>query len=114
VRAYGEVSDGAAGLIVAARIEAGLTQRELAVRAHTSPAAIANYETGKAEPRLSTLERVLAAAGMELRVGFAPMDPAQEALRVWEDGLSPEVIGGWRDAQARRIKTDLAAARHRK
>ena len=56
----------AAALVLAARLEAGLSQRALAERAGTSGATIAAYELGTKEPRLSTLRRILQAAGTEL------------------------------------------------
>lgn len=50
-----------------ARRQAGMTLRELAARAGTSDATLSAYETGAKDPRASTLLRVLAAAGTELR-----------------------------------------------
>ena len=55
-------------LIRDARVRAGLTQAELARRAGTSQAAVARYEGGAASPAVSTLERLLRAAGAELRL----------------------------------------------
>lgn len=49
-----------------ARRRSGWGQRRLAVAAGTSPATVSNYETGAKEPRAGTLERLLAAAGLEL------------------------------------------------
>jgi transcriptional regulator with XRE-family HTH domain len=49
-----------------ARRAAGLSQRELARRAHTSAAAVCLYERGERVPRVDTLERLLAAAGATL------------------------------------------------
>jgi len=60
-------------LIRDARAGAGLTQRQLAIRAGTSQAAIAAYELGHKEPRLTILERILAAAGYELRTELAAL-----------------------------------------
>lgn len=59
----------AASHLRAARQRAGLTQAELATRAGTSQAAVSQYERGAKEPTLSTLARLLAGAGSELRVG---------------------------------------------
>jgi len=53
-------------LIAGARLNAGLTQSELALRAGTSQAAIARYEADRVSPSVSTLERVLRAAGEQL------------------------------------------------
>jgi predicted nucleotidyltransferase len=49
----------------------GLTQTELAARAGTSQAAIARYESDRVSPSVSTLERVLRAAGAELVISSA-------------------------------------------
>lgn len=53
-------------LIRTAREQAGLTQAELARRASTSQPAVARYERDAASPAVSTLERLLRAAGQEL------------------------------------------------
>jgi transcriptional regulator with XRE-family HTH domain len=71
-RADGPQAGIDAGILLAARIEAGLSQRELAARAGTSGATIAAYERGTKEPRLSTLLRLLSAAGMRLELSYAP------------------------------------------
>jgi uncharacterized protein len=53
-------------LIKRARLEAGLTQAELARRAVTSQSAVAAYESGAKTPSADTLERLLRAAGQQL------------------------------------------------
>lgn len=53
-------------LIREVRTRTGLTQAELARRAGTSQAAVARYESGDVSPVVSTLERLLAAAGYSL------------------------------------------------
>ncbi len=65
-----------ATLLVRSRQRAGLTQRELAARAHTSAAAICLYEQGERVPRIDTLARILAAmdATLELEAIAAPDD----------------------------------------
>lgn len=72
----------AAALLLAVRTDAGLSQRELAGRAHTSGATVAAYELGTKEPRLSTLQRLAEAAGMRLEWRYEPKTGAQhdEAL----------------------------------
>lgn len=62
----------AASLIKRARLEAGLTQVALAERAGTSQANVAKYETGRMSPSVSTLERLLHAAGFGLRLEATP------------------------------------------
>lgn len=54
------------------RLEAGLTQSELAVRANTSQPTIAAYESGTKSPTLRTLERLADAASLELVVRATP------------------------------------------
>jgi transcriptional regulator with XRE-family HTH domain len=48
------------------RIERGLTQVELAVRAGVSKSMLSLYESGKQRPHLDTLERLLDALGIRL------------------------------------------------
>ena len=55
-------------LIRRARLEAALSQRDLARRAGTSQSALARYEGGHSQPSLTTLERILRAAGKTLRL----------------------------------------------
>lgn len=54
-------------LIRDARRRAGLTQRQLARRAGTSHSTLAAYETGAKSPNVTTLDRLVRAAGFELR-----------------------------------------------
>ncbi len=61
-----------ARLVKTMRLEAGLTQRELAARLHTSHRTIVRLEagTGKQAPRVEKLARVAAACNFELVLGF--------------------------------------------
>ena len=60
------------GTVVARRLlresrrRAGLTQRELARRTNVAQPTIARIESGQADPRVATLERLLAACGQTL------------------------------------------------
>jgi transcriptional regulator with XRE-family HTH domain len=65
----------AAASLRAARHRAGLTQAALAQRAGTSQATISAYESGRKEPSVETLSRLLAAAGARLAV-----EPAATAV----------------------------------
>lgn len=72
-------------LITAARCRAGMSKRELARRAKTSPAAIVTYEQGTRDPSVETLNRILNAAGSpaSVRLGTRSRpDPAVAALRL--------------------------------
>ena len=62
-------------LIRRARLDARLSQRDLERRARTSQSALARYEGGHSQPSLTTLERILRAAGKTLRL---EMDDASD------------------------------------
>ena len=50
-------------IIRAARLRAGLSQRELALRAGTSHSTLSAYESGRVDPGVATMQRIVAAAG---------------------------------------------------
>lgn len=75
-------------LIRMARRKAGLTQTELAALASTSQAAISAYESGRRSPSVETLQRILTAAGFELRMRLAEPD-TQHATRARAEVLLP-------------------------
>lgn len=56
--------------IIAARMEAGLTQEQLAERMKTSQSAIARLESGRTIPSARTLARFAKATGTRLRISF--------------------------------------------
>ena len=61
-----------------ARLAAGLTQADLAGRAGTSQATLSAYESGRKQPSVDTLGRLLAAAGSRLavvRAGSSILEP---------------------------------------
>lgn len=82
----------AGNLIRIARMDKGLSQRELARRAATSQAAIAAYESGKRSPTLDTLARIIRAAGLDLRIQIAPADSHDEWLALYERSLPPDIL----------------------
>ncbi len=59
-------------LLLQARTRAGLAQRDLAMRAQTSQSVIARIERGQTVPSVETLDRLLAAAGFELKRTLLP------------------------------------------
>jgi len=73
-------STTAGALVLLAREEAGLSQRELAKRAGVSQADIARIESGVRQPSIPTLQRILAGAGQELRFRLAPLDDHDRVL----------------------------------
>ena len=91
----------ASALLQLARQRAGLSQRELAEQAGVSQSEIARIESGKREPSIPTLQRILAGSGLELRFRLAPVDDHDRVLT---------------ERQARRSKSEqkVAEARHRR
>ncbi|MGH9279698.1 MAG: helix-turn-helix domain-containing protein [Acidimicrobiales bacterium] len=85
----------AGGLVAEARILAGLSQRELARRAGTSAAAVANYENGRQQPRFDTLVRLIEAAGFELRCRVELPDEQDRLYRQWEATVSRSSLEDW-------------------
>jgi transcriptional regulator with XRE-family HTH domain len=81
-------------LLKEARGQAGLSQRELARRAGTSQAMVARIERGQQSPSLATLERLVRACGLELRVDATggdegeprPAEARAGRLLVWRSG----------------------------
>ena len=65
----------AARLLRSARLQAGLTLRQLAAAAHTSHSTLAAYETGAKCPTVETLNRIVEAAGFRLEGRLS--DPAE-------------------------------------
>ena len=72
-------------LLLLARQQAGLTQRELAERAGVTQSEIARIESGKREPSIPTIQRILAGAGLELRFRLMALDDHDQVLSVREE-----------------------------
>lgn len=68
----------AAVLLQEARRRSGLSRRNLAKRGGTSASTLSAYESGTSVPSVSTLERLLRAAGFETEVTLRPADPTDE------------------------------------
>jgi predicted nucleotidyltransferase/DNA-binding XRE family transcriptional regulator len=61
--------------IRAARERAGLTQAELAGRADVSQGVVSVYESGKREPSIRMIQRLVEAAGFDLSLTLTPAQP---------------------------------------
>ena len=64
--------DNAAAVIRQARRRSGLSQAELGRRAGVTQPVISAYESGRREPGLSMLTKLVESAGYELRVDLVP------------------------------------------
>jgi len=99
----------AAGLIRTARDRAGVTQQQLADNAGVTQQAISAYETGRQDPRLQTLIRLVAAAGFEMRIQLVALDDHDKALEQFIASLSPDQRTELEEA--RRARTQEARLR---
>jgi transcriptional regulator with XRE-family HTH domain len=87
-------------LLREARKRAGLSQAELARRTGRAQSAVARWERGDVEPRLSTLVELVRACGLELTVGLAEYDDSYLVQIDRMLALSPKerVLRGTRSA----------------
>lgn len=60
--------------LIAARIQAGLTQAQVAKRMNTKQSVIARMEGGRANPSTQTLQKFAAATGTHLHISFLPAE----------------------------------------
>ena len=58
--------------VIEARVQAGLTQQQLASRMDTTQSAIARLESGRSRPSTQTLAKLAAATGTRLHITFEP------------------------------------------
>jgi transcriptional regulator with XRE-family HTH domain len=72
------------------RTRAGLTQAEVARRAGMTQPVVARLEREGANPRLSTLERVIAATGHSLELDAGPGTGIDETMIASDMKLSPD------------------------
>jgi transcriptional regulator with XRE-family HTH domain len=75
-------------LLQLARLKTGMSQRELAERAGVPVTMISAYERDQRQPTLSTLLRLLHAAGFDLRLHLAAYDPHDDILAGLETSRS--------------------------
>ena len=73
------------------RIQAGLTQKDLAERAGITPSMISEYEASKKRPHLDTLDKILVALGADVHELAATLHRAQREEIV--KALPPPVPG---------------------
>lgn len=93
----------AAGLLRLARHKADLTQGQLALRAGVTQQVVSAYETGRMEPTLPSLQRLLTAAGFEMRIRLEPLDDHDESLEQLLEGMPAEVRARIESEQAERV-----------
>jgi transcriptional regulator with XRE-family HTH domain len=57
-------------MLTAVRLEAGMTQAEVATRMRTTPNVVARWENGQKHPSLTTLEKFAEVTGNQLEIRF--------------------------------------------
>lgn len=85
----------AAAILQLARLQTGMSQRELGRRAGVPASMISAYERDKRQPTVNTLLRLLKAAGLELRMHLEPYRAADDPSRGRYGDNSGEEISGW-------------------
>lgn len=93
----------AGAVIREARLRSGLSQAELARRAHVSQPVVSAYESGRREPGLSMLAKLVEASGHQLDVGLVAMPGRTRGL--------PHTPAGRRLRRHRRAIIDAARRR---
>jgi transcriptional regulator with XRE-family HTH domain len=77
----------AAAVIRTARAGAGLSLRGLAGRAGTSHATLSAYETGRVDPSVHTVDRIVRAAGFDVDWSLARRAPGGDRGRELVEAL---------------------------
>ncbi len=89
----------AGSLVLSARLKAGLTQRQLADRLGVTQPVVAAYESGRRQPTVPTLMRIVSAAGFDLRLSLAPHEDHDEVLETLEMQRPREEQERWSNFQ---------------
>ena len=102
------VEDEVAGaLLKSARLRLGLSQHAFADLLDIAQPTLSAYESGRRQPTLPTLLRLLGRAGLELRMQIADRDNHDDLLAAWERSLSEETRARLR-ARGYRLSSDVA------
>jgi transcriptional regulator with XRE-family HTH domain len=99
----------AGSLVLSARLKAGLTQQQLAGRMGVTQPVVAAYESGRRQPTVQTLMRIVSAAGFDLRLSLAAHEDHDEILETLERQRPSEEQERWRTYQSNIVD---AAKRH--
>lgn len=71
----------------------GLTQKDLALRAHTSQSTIAFYESGAKSPTISTLQRLAAELGLEVSIRYvSPLTREDRRSLAYHRGIAKLLV----------------------
>ncbi len=102
-----------ASLLRRARLDAGLTQAELARRAGTTQSVVARMEAPGANPRVESLELLLGTMNRGIDLTAAPkLAPVDEGQLVEQLRLSPAERLASHDASQRNLRALVQGAKH--
>jgi transcriptional regulator with XRE-family HTH domain len=97
----------AGALLRSARLRSGLSQTAFADLIGIAQPTLSAYESGSRQPTLPTLLRMLAGAGLELRLEVVERDGHDAVLAEWERSLGQETRERLR-RQGYRLVSDAA------
>ena len=97
----------AGALLRSARLRLGLSQTAFADLVGIAQPTLSAYESGRRQPTLPTLLRMLHRAGLELRMELAERDDHDRVLAEWERTLDEATRQRLR-AQGYRLASDAA------
>ena len=97
----------AGSLLLLARTRLALSQTAFADLIGIAQPTLSAYESGRRQPTLPTLLRLLERAGLELRLELADLDNHDAVLAEWERNLGPATRERLR-AQGYRLASDAA------
>jgi transcriptional regulator with XRE-family HTH domain len=100
---YDMLPSPAAGPLQLARLQAGMSQQELAERAGVDRTMVSAYEHDRRQPTLPTLLKLLKAAGFELRMHLEPYDDHDDVLASREAKRTPAERAAWEAGQRKRL-----------
>jgi uncharacterized protein len=80
-------------------LKAGRTQRQLADRLSVTQPVVAAYESGRRQPTVQTLMRIVSAAGFDLRLSLVPHEDHDEVLESLERQRPRDQQERWRNFQ---------------
>lgn len=78
----------AGALLVSARVRHGLSQTAFADLLGIAQPTLSAYESGRRQPTVPTLLRLLGRAGLELRMELVEQDRHDATLAQWEESLT--------------------------
>jgi transcriptional regulator with XRE-family HTH domain len=90
-------------LLQLARLQAGMSQMELARAGKTSQSAVSAYESGKRSPSVETLSRLLKAAGFELRMQLSSPDTHDSSRREMQKFIPKDELVAHIDRERKRV-----------